>query len=91
MAKFNIFSHDNGEDSEPYATITLSDDNTAVVEVSSANPEDLEDIEKSLAFYIDEGFSPVEALFHFAGSYGTVESVESDSDDRLEESSDEDN
>lgn len=76
MATFNIYGYNDGEDSEPQLVVSLNDDNTEIVEITSVDPDSKAEAEEVLKFYMDSGLSAVNALFRYAGSYGTVESAD---------------
>lgn len=75
MPTFNIYGYENGQESDPYCVVILSEDNSEIVSVTSVNPEDQADAERSLRFYMDNGFTATDALFRYAGSYGLVKSA----------------
>lgn len=88
MGTYNIHSYNNAEDNdEPSIVVELNDDDTEIVSVTSRDPEQQEEDEKSLRNYVENGFTPLEAMERYAGPYGQVWS-DGDSDP-VEESTEE--
>jgi hypothetical protein len=91
MRTLKVYGYRNGqdvaEDDVPTATITFNDDETEIVSVESATPEEDESILKD---YLDAGLTAVQAVSRLAGSYGVVKSDDAPSTTENETAEDDD-
>lgn len=73
MPTYNIYPYVNAqEDVEPTITVEISDDGSKVLSIQGADEERRADAERMINVYLENEFSPVEAIERYAGPYGEV-------------------